>query len=81
MKQKVILRRCGDYDPAKIQRIIQEGMEALNLRPHGRTMVKPNTVIAHPRYYPHAFTRPEFLDGLMGALKARDGGISELSMG
>ncbi len=81
MKQKVILRRCGDYDPAKIERIIQEGMEALDLRPRGRTMVKPNTVIAHPRYYAHAFTRPEFIDGLLGALKARDGGISELSVG
>jgi uncharacterized protein (DUF362 family) len=81
MSHKVILRRCTEYDPDRIRQIIQEGMDELGVRPKGRTMVKPNTVIAHPRYYAHAFTRPEFLDGLLGALKARGGGISELSIG
>ncbi len=81
MNHKVILRRCTEYDPDRIRQIIEEGMDELGVRPKGRTMVKPNTVIAHPRYYAHAFTRPEFLDGLLGALKARDGGISELSIG
>ncbi len=81
MSNRVILRRCTEYDPDRISHIIQEGMEELGVRPRGRTMVKPNCVIAHPRYYAHAFTRPEFLDGLLAALKAGDGGISELSVG
>ncbi len=81
MSHKVILRRCTEYDPDRISQIIQEGMDELGVRPHGRTMVKPNCVIAHPRYYAHAFTRPEFLDGLLAALKARGGKISELSVG
>lgn len=78
---RVILRRCTDYDPQRIKQIILEGLDELGVRPKGRTMVKPNTVIAHRQYYAHAFTRPEFLDGLIGALKARDGGITELSIG
>lgn len=82
MSHKVILRRCTEYDPGKISKIIQEGMEELGIKPRGRTMVKPNCVIAHPRYYAHAFTRPEFLDGLLAAIKARDdGSITELSLG
>jgi len=81
MSNRVILRRCTEYDPDRISHIIQEGMEELGVRPRGRAMVKPNCVIAHPRYYAHAFTRPEFLDGLLAALKARGGGISELSVG
>ncbi len=78
---KVILRRCTEYDPDRINHIIQEGMQELKVRPRGRTMVKPNTVIAHPRYYAHAFTRPEFLDGLLSALKSQDDGMTELSLG
>lgn len=41
-KSKVILRRCAAYDPQRIARIIGEGMDELGVRPHGRTMVKPN---------------------------------------
>jgi uncharacterized protein (DUF362 family) len=81
MAHKVLLRRCTQYDPKRISQIIQEGMDELGVRPHGRTMVKPNCVIAHPRYYANAFTRPEFLDGLLDALRALDGGMTELSVG
>lgn len=81
MKPQVILRHCDTYEPARIARIISEGMEELDVRPHGRTMVKPNTVIAHHRFFPHAFTRPEFLDGLLAGIKSRDEDISELYVG
>ncbi len=81
MRHQVVLRRCAQYEVSRIAGIIQEGMADLGVRPTGRTMVKPNCVIAHPRYYAHAFTRPEFLDGLLTAIKARDGGITELSVG
>ena len=72
-KQKVILRRCSDYNPEKISGIIREGIEAFGLagRIKGKVTVKPNVVFAHHKIAPSAFTRPEFLDGLITALKAR----------
>jgi uncharacterized protein (DUF362 family) len=81
MKPKVILRRCEVYDPDRIAGIVSEGIEELGVRPQGRTLVKPNTVIAHPLYFPHAFTRPEFLDGLLTALKRHGEGTTELVVG
>lgn len=81
MKPKVILRRCEEYDPDRIAGIISEGLEDLKVQPQGRTLVKPNTVIAHPRYYAHAFTRPEFLDGLLTALERRGDEMTELVVG
>lgn len=78
---KVILRHCETYDTELIARIIGEGMDELGVRPHGRTLVKPNVVIAHKEFFPHAFTRPEFLDGLMSAVQSRGERIEELSVG
>lgn len=71
-KQKVILRRCPEYDPEKITGIIREGIEAFGLSPRirGKVTIKPNVVFAHHKIAPSAFTRPEFLDGLITALKA-----------
>lgn len=81
MKPRVILRNCREYNPDRIAGIISEGMEELGIRPLNRTLVKPNVVIAHKRYYPHAFTRPEFLDGLFTALKRRGEDVTELMLG
>ncbi len=64
-KHKVLIRRCDDYDPEKIYGIVKEGMEELGVRPTGRILLKPNVVIAHSEVFPHAFTRKEFLDGVM----------------
>lgn len=80
-KSKVLIYSCRDYGSARIAEIIGEGMRALGVRPQGRTMVKPNAVIAHPQYFRHAFTRPEFLDGLLAALRANGPGITDLSVG
>ena len=68
-KSKVLLRRCDQYDPDKIAGIIKEGMEELGVKPYGRTMLKPNVVIAHKEYFPHSFTRSEFLDGVIDGIK------------
>jgi uncharacterized protein (DUF362 family) len=78
---KVLLMRCDRYDPDKISGIIKEGMEELGVKPHGRTMFKPNVVIAHKAFFPHAFTRSEFLDGVIGGVKYHSERISELSVG
>jgi uncharacterized protein (DUF362 family) len=69
-KKKVIIRRCADYDPKIIKTIIQEGLEELGLtsKIRGRVTIKPNVVMAHRKTAPSAFTRPEFLTGLLSAL-------------
>jgi uncharacterized protein (DUF362 family) len=77
----VILRRCESYDVEAIRGIVREAMETLDLRPRGRTLVKPNCV-ASGQYFPHAYTRPEFLEGVFLALKDRSTGeVSELALG
>src|SRR5512140_3111358 len=84
-RPKVILRRCPDYDVERIRRIVREALEALELRPSGRTLVKPNCV-ASGENFPHAFTRAEFLEGVLLALKDRAGAaggppLTELAVG
>lgn len=56
-------------------------MDELGVRPHGRTMVKPNCVVAQRKFFANAYTRPEFLDGLLQAVQERGERISELSVG
>lgn len=70
-KAKVILRRVPDYDPALIRGVIREGIAELGLagRVRGRITVKPNIVMSHPKLTPSAFTRAEFMDGLLGAIE------------
>jgi uncharacterized protein (DUF362 family) len=77
---KVIIRRCESYDVDAIRRIVREGLEELGLQPSGRTLLKPNCVSSGPMFK-DAYTRPEFLEGVLLALKDRDGGMSELAVG
>ena len=70
-KPQVIIRHCDEYEPQRIRQIIREGLEALGLRPHGRTLVKPNIVCAGERF-PYAYTRPEFVEGVLRALQDVD---------
>jgi uncharacterized protein (DUF362 family) len=80
-RPRVIIRRCPTYDVERIRRIIREGLEELDLRPHGRTLVKPNCVASGPTF-PHAYTRPEFLEGVLLGLRDRDDGrVQELAVG
>ncbi len=80
-KHKVMIMRCEDYDSEKISGIVKEGMEKLDIRPTGRILLKPNVVIAHSEVFPHAFTRKEFLDGVISATKAKAANIRELAVG
>lgn len=80
-RPKVIIRHCDTYDAERIRKIVREGMEELGLRPHGRTLVKPNLVASGP-LFEHAFTRPEFTEGVLRALQDRDDGkMKELAVG
>jgi uncharacterized protein (DUF362 family) len=78
---RVILRHVAGYDVEAIRRVVREGMEELGLRPHGRTLVKPNLVCAGP-LFEHAHTRAEFVEGVLLALSDRDdGSMRELAVG
>jgi uncharacterized protein (DUF362 family) len=78
---RVILRHADSYDVANIRSIIRSGLEALELRPFGRTLVKPN-VVAAGELFEHAHTRVEFVEGVLRALRDRaDGRITELAVG
>lgn len=81
-RRKVILRRAPAYDPAAFERIIREGIQAFGLaeRVKGKVTIKPNVVFAHHKVAPSAFTRPEFIDGLVSALKAEASGALEVAV-
>jgi len=81
-RPQVIIRHCDKYDPERIRVIVREGMETLGLRPHGRTLLKPNLVCAGPNFE-HAHTRPEFTEGVLLALqdRAEEGKMTELAVG
>ena len=73
--------RCDEYDPDRIAGIIKEGMEELQVTPRGRILLKPNVVLAHPQIFPNAYTRGEFLDGVIAAVKSRAESVEEISVG
>ncbi len=81
MEHKVLIMRCDEYDPDRIAGIVREGMQELGVVPSGRILLKPNTVIAHPEMFPHAFTRSEFLDGVISATKSQAAGVKALAVG
>jgi uncharacterized protein (DUF362 family) len=70
-QEKVIIRKASAYEPETLKKIIQEGLHDFGLasRISGNITIKPNVVMAHPKIAPSAFTRAEFLDGLISALK------------
>ncbi|MDD9943330.1 MAG: DUF362 domain-containing protein [Myxococcales bacterium] len=80
-RPQVIIRHCDAYDVERIREIVREGLETLDLRPQGRTLVKPNLVCAGPKFE-HAHTRPEFTEGVVLALQDRDDGqVTEMAVG
>ncbi len=76
----VVFRECPDYDVQHIRQLAREGLDTLDLRPHGKTLLKPNVVASGP-HFPHAHTRPEFTEGVLMALKDRAQGMRELAVG
>ncbi len=80
-RHKVLIRRCPQYDPDRIAAIVREGMQELGVRPQGRILLKPNLVMAHPEIFPHAFTRKEFLEGVIAAVKSQATDVEEIAVG
>ena len=76
----VILHAVPDYEVDRIRRVIGADLDRLGLRPFGRTLLKPN-VVASGKFFPHAHTRPEFVEGVLLALKERGEEMTELAVG
>jgi uncharacterized protein (DUF362 family) len=81
MNHKVLIMRCDTYDAEKIASIVKEGMQELGVTPSKRILLKPNVVLAHPEVFPHAFTRSEFLDGVIAATKELARDVEEIAVG
>jgi uncharacterized protein (DUF362 family) len=78
---RVLIRHCESYDPERVRAIVREGLRELDLVPKGRVLVKPNLVAAGEQF-PHAYTRPEFGEGVLRALRDVGGdSIRELAVG
>ncbi|UCE42553.1 MAG: DUF362 domain-containing protein [Candidatus Aminicenantes bacterium] len=70
-REKVYIRAVPDYDPSRIKQVIQDGLAEFGLsgaHPSDIT-IKPNVVMAHNKIAPSAFTRSEFMGGLIQALQ------------
>jgi len=81
VEPRVIIRHCESYDASFIQGLVTEGLQELDLKPFGRTLVKPNLVAAGPQFR-HAHTRPEVAEGVLRALREAGGDdIEELAVG
>lgn len=78
---KVLIMRCDEYNPAKIAGIVKEGMQELGVTPFGKILLKPNVVLAHPEIFPYAFTRKEFLEGVIVATKERAQDVKDIAVG
>jgi uncharacterized protein (DUF362 family) len=80
-KHKVLIMHCDKYDAQKIAGIVKAGMEELGVTPTGKILLKPNVVLAHPEVFPHAFTRSEFLDGVISATRDAARDAEEIAVG
>ena len=70
--EKVIVRKCEEYNKDAIKGIVREGMEELGYRPKGKVMIKPNIVYAHKRYAIHAYSHPSIIEAVVEELKAEN---------
>jgi uncharacterized protein (DUF362 family) len=81
-REKVILRRLSVYAPKKIEGIIREGLDEFDLtsKIQGHITIKPNVVMAHHKIAPAAYTRPEFLDGVLSAISNSNGYTKKITV-
>lgn len=70
-RERVFLWNVTAYDPAVIADRVGQAMDKILLKPKGRVLVRPDCMLAHPELFPHDYTRPEMLDGVLLALRER----------
>jgi uncharacterized protein (DUF362 family) len=63
-KRRVIIRRCETYDVPMIEKIIKEGIEELNEKPHGKILIKPN-VVCSTKVVQAAHTHPNVIEAMV----------------
>ncbi|HDT11763.1 MAG TPA: DUF362 domain-containing protein, partial [bacterium] len=81
-KEKVIIKKTQNYHPGEIKSAVVSGLKESDLidRIRGRITIKPNLVLAHHKVAPSAYTRPEFIDGLLSALEENASGIDTITI-
>ena len=79
-RPKVIIRACPTYDVGRIESLVGEALDELELRPFGKTLIKPN-VVTSGKKFPNAYTRPEFIEGVANALQSRSEDVTEMAIG
>jgi len=70
-KDRIFLYDVAGYDAAAIAERVGAAMDKLLIKPKGRVLVRPDCDFAHPELFPDDYTRPEVLDGVLQALRAR----------
>jgi uncharacterized protein (DUF362 family) len=79
---KVYIGRCDEYNPVQIATVVTEALKKIKLKKsiHGKVVIKPNLVMAHPKVAPQAFTRVEVVEGLLQVLKKDSHDITQISI-
>jgi len=73
--ETVIIRKCESYDDLeKLETILKDGMQELDFKPKGNTMIKINEVAAFPKQkiFKYASTPPEFLDATLNVIESKE---------
>ncbi len=65
---QVHLYSVPHYDAARICDVLVDSMRRMALQPKGEVLLKPN-VVASGKYFPHAHTRVEFIEGVAAAVR------------
>ncbi len=78
----VLIKKCEDYDRARISALITQGMDTLGYAPKGKVFVKPNVVFAFQteKFGGHAYTATPFMGASLSAL-AQAPGVDRVDMG
>lgn len=78
---RVIVRRCEEYDEDALKSIISDGMKDLEYTPSGSIFVKPNVVYAtkNGRYGSTAYTHPTLVGAALVSLAMP--GVSRIDIG
>ena len=64
----VQLYAVPNYDAARICEVVLDSLRRMNLQPRGEVLLKPN-LVASGKYFPHAHTRAEFVEGVAAAVR------------
>ena len=70
-KAIVYLGSCPSFDPNRVRAIIGEAVQTCfpRLKIHGRVVIKPNLVLAHPRVTSHPYTHPKVVEGVLNVIQ------------